>query len=213
MGRTKERRKILHEPSTHETFYCLCGMPIYAKILAEQNTGKPFSDFLQWLIERNFYNDSTEKITIKKISTDYKSDSTKVTKWIKEIYEEIFELNYNKPELFQRDGVKLSMYMQHYDNGCTFYTSLPVLPREFETLRFPFVKSKVGIEYFWVKKVEHEIVENTSNVTIWLHGGSVNKYREYALDKALFQGWIHFMDVYDKHDFELDNELKSIYRD
>lgn len=211
MGRTKERRKILHEPSTLETFYCLCSMPMYSKILAEQNTGKPYSDFLHWMLKTNFYDDQTGKITIKKIATDYKGDSKKITKWIKSIYEEVFELNYNKPELFQRDGVKLSMYIKYYDNVVSFYTSLPVLPREFETCRFPFVKSKVGIEYFWVKKVEHEIVENTSNVTIWLAGGTVNKYREFALDKALFHSRIHFMEVYDKHDFELDEDLKRIY--
>jgi hypothetical protein len=212
MGTIKEGRKVLHQPSTLEIFYCLSGMPIYSKILAEQSTDKPYSGLLQWLIERDFYNDQTDKIAIKKIASDYKSDSTKVTKWIKMIYEDIFELNDNKPELFQADGIKLSMYIKHYDNSCMFYTALPVLPREFETVKFPFLKSKVGIEDFWVKKVEHEIIENTSNVTIWLKGGTVNKYREYAVDKALFQGWIHFMDVYQKHDFELDEKLKRLYR-
>ena len=113
MGRTKERRKILHEPSTHEIFYCLCGMPSYCKILADQSADKPYIDFLKWLIEKNFYNERTEKISIKKIATDFKSDSTKVTKWIKEIYEEIFELNFDKPELFQGNGIRLSMYIRH----------------------------------------------------------------------------------------------------
>ena len=212
MGRTKERRKILHEPSTHEIFYCLQGMPAYSKILADQNPNKPYTNFLRWLIERNFYNEREDKVTIKRIATDFKSDSTKVTKWIKEIYEEIFELNYDKPELFQENEVNLCMYIRHYDSGCSFYTSLPILPREFETIRFPFVKGKVGADHFWVKKVEHEIVDDIATVTLWLDGGTLNKYREFALDKALFQGWIHFMDVYDKHSFELDDEIKKIYR-
>jgi len=212
MGRTKERRKILHEPSSHEIFYCLCGMPSYCKILADQSDDKPYIDFLKWLIEKNFFNDRTEKISIKKIATDFKSDSTKVTKWIKIIYEEIFELNFDKPELFQGDGIRLSMYIRHYDNGCTIYTSLPVLPREFETIRFPFVKGKVGTDQFWVKKVEHQIEDDIATVTLWLDGGTLNKYREFALDKALFQGWIHFMDIYDKHSFELDDEIKKIYK-
>ena len=47
MGRTKERRKFIHEPSTHETFYCLGEMPNYSKILLEQNSDKPYSDFLR----------------------------------------------------------------------------------------------------------------------------------------------------------------------
>lgn len=210
MERIKERRKIVHEPSTQEIFHCLCVMPAYSKILSEQSTGKSFDGFLRWLIEKKFYQDRRVKITIKQVATDYKSDSTKVTKWIKEIYAAIFELNLDKPELFQGDGVKLSLYIRHYDDSCSFDTTLPVLPREFETIRFPFVKGKVGADQFWVKKVEHEIVVDSTTVTVWLEGRILNKYREFALDRALFQGWIHFMDVFHKHDYELDDELKEI---
>lgn len=212
MGRTKERRKFLHEPSTHEIFYCLCGMPNYSKILLEQNPTKPYSDFLRRLIDLNFYNERTEKIAIKKIATDLKTDTAKATKWIKEIYEQIFELNFDKPELFQNNGIKVCMYMRHYDSSCSFYTTLPVLPREFETINFPFAKAKTGTERFWVKRVEHEITEDIAVVTLWLDGDTLNKYREFALDKALFQGQIHFMDIYNKQSFELDDELKKIYK-
>ena len=212
MSRTKERRKIIHEPSTHEIFICLCGMPIYSKILVEQMPDKPYSEFLRWVIGKNFFNERTEKILIKKIASDFKADTAKVTKWIKEIYEEIFELNFNKPELFQNEGIKVSLLMKHHDNSCNIDTSMPVLPREFELIRFPFVKAKIGTEYFWVKRVEHEIVENNTTITLWLEGGFLNKYRELALDKAIFQGRIHFMDVYHKSEFELDDEIKKIYR-
>ena len=139
MGHRKERKKILHVPSTHEIFYCLCGMPSYCKILAAQMIEKPYSDFLRWLIANDFYNERTEKISISKMANDCKSESSKVTKWIREIYEGIFELNYDKLELFQEDGLKLTMYIQHYDDDCTISTALSVMPREFETFRFPFV--------------------------------------------------------------------------
>jgi len=187
-------------------------MPNYSKILLEQNPAKPYSDFLRRLIDLNFYNERTEKIAIKKIATDLKTDTTKATKWIKEIYEQIFELNYDKPELFQNNGVKVCMYVRYYDSSCSFYTTLPVLPREFETINFPFAKGKTGTERFWVKRIEHEITEDIAAVTLWLDGGTLNKYREFALDKALFQGWIHFMDIYNKQSFELDDELKKIYK-
>ena len=73
------------------------------------------------------------------------------------------------------------------------------------------MKTKVGIDRFWVKKVDHEIGDE-SIITIWLQGGTVNKYREFAVDKALFQGWIHFMDVYHKDEFELDDRIRKIYK-
>ncbi|MGG9970919.1 hypothetical protein ACQ33O_03900 [Ferruginibacter sp. SUN002] len=212
MGRTKEKKKILHEPSTHEIFGCISRTPTYSKLLLENGPEKTYTAFLSWLIEKDFYNDKYEKISIKKMAADFKADSTKATIWIKEIYQDIFELNNDRPELFQNNDLKVSLYMKSYDNSCCFSTCMSVLPREFETVRFPFVHAKIGTDYFWVKKVEHEIEDNKIATTLWLEGGFVNKYREFALDKALFEGWIHFMDVYEKHSFELDNEIKKIYR-
>ena len=55
MPRIKEKQKIIHEPSTHELFLCLGEMPSYSKILLENNSDKPYSKFLQWLLEINFY--------------------------------------------------------------------------------------------------------------------------------------------------------------
>lgn len=212
MGRTKERKEIHHEPSTHEIFGCLSSMPKYSEILSIKNQDKPYTEFLKWLVGKDFYNSSNEKITVKKMASDFKSESSKITKWIHEIYDDIFELNYDEPTLFQKDGVKVALYMKHYDDACTFFTSLPVIPRQYETVRFHFVQAKMGLDYYWVKKVEHAIEDGNAEVTLWLQGGFLNKYREFALDKALFQGWIHFMDVYHKQEFELDEEIKKIYR-
>lgn len=212
MGMKKARKQILHEPSTHEIFHCISTMPMYSKILLEQYPDKPYAEFLCWLIDKNFYKGLNEKITIKRISVDFGIDTGKVTKWIKEIYEQIFELNSDKPELFQNTGIKVYMYIKHYDSSCIIYTSLQVLPRESETVKFPFAEAKVGIDFFWVQKVEHEIEDDTVLVTLWLVGGFINKYREFALDKALFQGWIDFMDVYELNTFELDDKINKLYR-
>lgn len=208
MSRTKERRKIIHEPSTQEIFGCLYGAPKYSRLLLDNKPGKPYAKFLEWLLQVNFYNEIQEKISIKRLASDFKIDTPKATKWIREIYKDIFELNYEMPELFQTEGVKLTMYMKHYDSGCSFYTAMPIIPREFETLCFSFVQGIMGTVHFWVKKVEHSIEGNEVEITIWLEGGYVNKYREFALDKALFHNWIGFMDVYDKHSFELDESIK-----
>jgi len=86
MSRTKQRPKILHSPSTHEIFYCLSNSPTYCKILLGEQPQSSFSNFLKWLIEINFYKDLESKITIKRLATEFKSDSAKVTKWINDIY-------------------------------------------------------------------------------------------------------------------------------
>ena len=211
MPRIKQRPKILHSPSTHQIFYCLSNSPAYCKTLLDEQPQSAFSNFLKWLIEINFYNDFESKITIKRLATEFKSDTAKVTKWIKDIYEEIFDLSYDKPHLFQKNGIGVSLHLKSYDNFCTFNTCMPVIPREFEEIEFPFVKAKIGTARFWVKKVQHEIADTTS-VAVWLQGDFLNKYREFALDKAIFQGWIGYSDIYHLYSFELDDKLKQLYR-
>jgi hypothetical protein len=211
MSRIKQRSKILHTPSTHEIFYCLSQSPGYCKTLLDEQPQSSFSNFLKWLIEINFYNDVESKITTKRLATEFKSDAAKVTKWIHDIYEEIFDLNYDKPHLFQNNGIGVSLHLKSYDNFCTFKTSISVIPREFEDIEFPFVKAKMGTARFWVKKVQHEIADTTS-VAIWLQGDFLNKYTEFAIDKALFYGWIGYSDTYRLYPFELDDQLKQLFR-
>src|SRR5688572_2747291 len=211
MSRIKRRPKILHTPSTHEIFSCLSNSPANCKILLGEQPQSAFSDFLKWLIEINFYNDLESKVSIKRLATEFKSDTAKVTKWIHDIYEEIFDLNYDKPHLFQKNGIGVSLHLKSDDNFCTFNTGMPVIPREFEEIRFPFIKAKIGTDRFWVKNVQHEIAD-TTRVVIWLQGDFLNKYREFVLDKALFQGWIGYSDTYQLYSFQLDDKLKELFR-
>lgn len=212
MPRLKERKKFLHEPSTHEIFLCLAEMPFYSKILFDHSEGSRFHHFLRHLIDKNFYNDRTQKISVKQMAKDAGTDATRATKWLREIYEGIFNLNDEQPLLFQNKAIAVRLLCSNGDNYCSFDTSFAVLPCEFETFSFYFVKAKVGADRFWVKKVEHEITDMDNRIMIWLEGSILNKYREYALDKALFLEWIHFMDVHDQSSCELDERLKKLSR-
>lgn len=51
MARIKQKRKIIHEPSTHEIFTCLLNAKQYSALLLA-NTDKPYSVFLKWLVDR-----------------------------------------------------------------------------------------------------------------------------------------------------------------
>ncbi len=209
MRRKKIKEKIIHRPSTQEIFKCLSAMPCYSKILLENFPEKPYCDFLRSLLEVNFYNEKEERFCLKKLAADFKTETSMATKWIREIYKDILEFNYDKPELFQKEGTKLKLYMKSYDNHCVFYTSLPVVPREYETIKIPFVQGAVGEDQFFVKKVEHILDENEVEIMLWLEAGSVNRYRQFTLDKALFHQRIGFMDVYDMYPLELDDEIRK----
>ena len=198
MARHKERVKIHYEPSTIETFHCIASMPKWAKLLIDVNPDKPYNEMLKGLVQRNFYNERNERLTIKSIAADLKTDTGKVTKWLTAIYQDIFELNENNPELFCQNGIAVTLYLHYFDDSAAFKVSLPALPREYEMFRFYFVKAKMGTDYYWVHRVEHSIENDTYETCIWLRGGLTNKYREFLYDKAKFYNRIGFMDTIDK---------------
>jgi hypothetical protein len=212
MGRQKERVEIHHQPSTIETFLCIASMPKWAKLLIDADPTKPYIEMLQGLIEKKFYTDRNEKLTIKKIGSDLKIDTAKVTKWLALIYQDIFDVNETKPELFCDKGIPVTLYLHHFDDSAAFKISVPALPREFEMFRFYFAKAKMGIEYYWVHRVEHSIEEDEREICIWLRGGFVNRYREFLYDKAKFYNEIPFRGVQDKTEYEIDAELRKIYK-
>ena len=213
MPRTKERIKILHEPSTHEIFMCLSYMPKWSEILWTHGAEKPYKPFLKWLSDFRFFPEREEKMTVKKLSSDFKADTSKVSKWLHQIYDDILDLNYEKSDLFcTANEIKVQLFMKAFDNYCDLFVSLPALPREYESFRFSFVRAKLGIDYFWVKKVEHLVEGDKTEIKVWLQDGFVNRYREFALDKAIFQGWMSSRDPYEKYDLEIDKELRDLYR-
>lgn len=207
MSRSKEKPKLIHQATTLEYLYCLGDMPKWSQLLCDQNNGKPYNDFLKWILKENFLA-SDEKISIKKISELSGYPTAKISKWLREIYESIFDLNELQPQLFSFSGnIMVEFYIKYFDSYSSFKTSLPVVPRLYESFNFYFVKAKVGISSFWVKDVRHILGENEATVLINLQGGLVNVYREFALSKALFEGTLSFMDIYQKYDFEIDQEL------
>jgi len=203
MREIKEMKQSIAEASTHDVFNCLSSLPAYSKILLENTDVKPYTEFLKWLLEKNFFRDSQE------MATDVNSDSIKLSKWIKQIYMAIFDLNEQRPDLFQQGGVKVTLFLRYFERACNFSISIPLLPREFESFYFFFVNVVMDVHHFWVKRIVHEVGSETS---IALEGGYLNRYREFALEKALFQGKLGLMDVIKKDSFEIDKELKTIYR-
>ena len=209
MRRSKEKPTLIHQATTLEYLYCLSDMPKWSQVLCDQKNGKAYNEFLKWILQQNFFK-SDEKISVKKISELSGYPTVKISKWLREIYESILELNELQPQLFSfSDNVSVELYFRYFDSYCSIKTSLPVVPRLHESFEFFFIKAKLGFTTFWVKDVRHIISENETSVVINLEGGFFNIYREFALSKALFEGAIDIMDVYKKYDFEIDQILRK----
>lgn len=212
MPKTKERPKFIHQATTLEYLFCLQNMSDWSQILSNQDNRKSYNDFLKWILQQQYFKNH-EKISIKKISEISEYPSTKISKWLREIYEDILELNEINPSLFcSTKGVEVELHFKYFDNYCSFKTSLLVLPRKYETFEFFFIKAKLGFTSFWVKEVHHTIDDNKGYISVFLEGGILNIYREFALAKAIFEGNLSYFDIYKKFDFEIDEALLRIRR-
>ena len=141
MPRRKEKIKFHHKTGTLEVFYCLSEGQSYCSLLFDNASDKPYLKFLESLLQNAFYKFQDDKRTIKKLAIGAGEKSQKITAWIHQIYEDILELNGDRPELFNGLGVKVRLYLSNYDDNWSFNLSMPVLPREYENVRFHFIKA------------------------------------------------------------------------
>lgn len=213
MSRFKKRPKIFHVPDTKEIFMSLSSMPSWSEILLLTYPEKPYSKFLKHLLSVKFYIEDEMRFKIKEVAKDAKIQPQKATKWIKQIYEEIIALNMESPQLFRKGGATVFISMKYFDDSLNLNISLSKLPRIHENIEFPFAKAKVGTSRFWVKNIEYSINDEETEIWVATEGGIHNKYREFILDRALFNHRLGFMDEYHMGASQLDEELKRIYRE
>jgi hypothetical protein len=123
------------------------------------------------------------------------------------MYEDIYELNDNEPELFRSPGIRHDIYFRSYDNRMFFTIWLPHTPNLYHRFQFNFVRASVGTDSFWVKDIIHKVDGGEYRVSMTVSGEELNKYRELLLDKALFNGLLDYRDIHHKHPFEIDKIL------
>jgi hypothetical protein len=209
---TKKNKKFIHEPSTHEVFVCLSSMVNWSRILYEHGQDKEYKGFLKSLIDCNYLEGGEGKTTIKKIAGTFGLQATKITKWLHEIYNDILELNNEQETLFTNNKIPVILFFSYFDSSGNFTVGLDVIPRVYEEFNMYFIKAKVGTERFWVKRVEYEYNDDSVRIFLWLEGGILNRYREMAVEEALFKGWIGFMEKWDKSNSEIDDILIKYLR-
>ena len=208
----KEGKGIYYEPTTTEIFHALASMPSWSQLLLEHTSNKEYSSFLGLLIARDFKLKPGQKISVSGLAQVFDIKPDKVKRFISQIYEDIFELNDQKKELFQLDSIKVLLFFKYFEEGSAMYYSLPVIPRKYELFTFPFIAAKLGVNRFWVKRVEYEIENDEMIINIWLQGGFANEYREMLLQRAVFENEISVMEELEDNGHALDNKLLQLYR-
>lgn len=204
MGRRKDKPTINHTATTLEYLFSLSSMTIYSKKLLDVDNGKLYNEFLKLLLEKRFFNDHQD-INITKISKLTGFSTVKISKWLREIYNDIIILNEEKPELFCCvNEIQVDLMCSYFDEYQIFTTSLKTIPNRGDGFQFPFIKAKIGNDYFYVEAIYYQLENNRMEVSLSLKSGAYNSYRKFAIDKAKYEGKINIFDEINLLDFQID---------
>ena len=152
---------------------------------------KPYEEILDPLYDiarKERYEDdelADIKITMKWLGERLKVNTSKLSKWITLMYNDIVALNESDPELFMRPG----QFLCHFYLTCSrtkyiqFYLGLDYVPRKGDNLTFYFAKALLDEGYFTITDVsiDHEYVHGTIRINCCPQF-SHNDYRDWLLE-------------------------------
>lgn len=167
--------------------------------------GKPYEHIIEGFIEiANYWNtDNCEskdrEVTIKWIAEKLNETPQNINKWLPRIYQDLFELNDSRPELFASEGEILCCFLLsgfEYDRTCAFSFGVPTIPHRGDSLSFRFTNAALDCESFYIQDVRFSRFFGETNIFIHCDPRnsyrSTNHYREFLLEKARFMNQINY---------------------
>jgi len=205
----KEMLKPVYRPRARAVLTCLGSHQEWCRLLL-RGPDQPFTAFLKWLLENEFQGCNFD--SIQKMARAFNAPSAKVTGWIVQIYEAVFELNSEKPELFYAGAIPHRLHCQHNDLFATLDCGLQVTPRLYEAFRIPFLKAKMELDFFYVERVEHLLEGGLHQIDIILKAGFANPYRDFLRHRAEFEGYLRSWEYSRIPDWKVDDQLRKWYK-
>lgn len=129
-----------------------------------------------------------------------------IRKQLKEIHDKMFDFenghvfSFPKTEIWfnaKNNGKHLAFKCVHLSH----------IPRIGENMDLPFIKAKLGSDYFYVNDIRHWFSGETHTVDIYLKRGFFNSYWYHRLHEAKEKRELPFNDFYDLPEYELKNRL------
>jgi hypothetical protein len=160
---TLPTREVLHDITT-----------IGVSLATLLNKGKEYDKIIQYIIDNKFYYNLYQSIPLKTLSQEIGYPYQTFQKLIHQIYKDALD---NETE-FRVDIKEVEYQITLIGFRHTAYLtlkSLPVQPKIGEKIQIPFFKTFVGVEYFDVKSIRHELYDNQQIISIHLEMEQFNK--------------------------------------
>jgi len=202
-----------HKPSSREYLVALTNFTSYCKLINVD--GKAYKNLINWIIINGpQLRDSNEKFPdLKEIALLTNTPYNNIAKYLRDIYNDICSLNNDNPKAFADGSQKIYEIMFNY-LGCYGYFNLGLenIPREGERFDFYFIQPKVGSSRFWVKDVQHEIIDGRQIITLRVTHEDPNLYLRLLREKAHLNGELDWREYYGFLRYDTEKRLVKLYR-
>lgn len=142
--------------------------------------------------------------TLKVLEEETQIKTYNLRKLLTEMYEALF----NYEEILDFGEVEINFIVSYLKRNATFKCkNLGHIPRVGDNICLPFLKAKVGSNYFYVEEVRHNLENNKQTIDITLLGGFYNAYWYYRKHKAIELKELSIHEQYDLYDFEMKEKL------
>jgi len=196
-----------------EYLHSLLYFPNYVNLIEPKD--KTYEKVHQWLLRKhNFISDENSGFpTIKEIATELSIDQTKFKNLMRKLYDDIIELNHEKPYLFiSRKQILCNLYFKGFRASTFFSLGLDTIPRIKDSFTFRFIEPRTQSIYFHIRQITHEVYSTGHEICIWLDVKRPNMYLELLKDKARFKGDISIMELSGYPDpHPLEEKLRKMY--
>jgi hypothetical protein len=155
-------------------------LSIKEQVIAAFKGNVKYETLLAFLFKEDYYNDEDLAIpTLKQIEKHTGLRTSQLRTQLKNIYKELFHhtFDFKKIEIF----FDVEYFKRYGYFKCNELTNLPKIG---ENITIPFLKSKVGTDYFYVEDIRHYFDGQKQTIDIQLKGGYFNSYWYYRKHKA-----------------------------
>ena len=218
MDKLRLMRYTEKNPSIRDIIYALDEERQWMELVRDD--GKPYLKLIDFLLSEPIHDEDTDPVILKNMtvtsySTRIGEKQSTVNKWLRQIYDDIFDLNARCPERFVNPGEQMCTFHYYSEvdkSGFRFNLGLKCIPRVGDRIDFFFPQAVTDSSSLIVVDMTHRYEHGAMVTEIELgrryyYGSS---YRKLLIDKALFLGWLSFEDKY-APDYELDEKLKKVF--
>ncbi len=180
---------------------------IMPQVFKEFKDNDRYAQLLNFLNTKDYYNnDDIPYPTLKQIETETELKSYHIRKQLKEMYDKLFDYDYDYS--FDFNDLEIIIHVEYYKRYASIKCKkLQYIPRIGENITHPFLKAKIGTDYFYVQDIRHHFETNKHIIELFLKGGIYNSYWYHRQHKAYELGEIGIMEGYDLYEHQLKERL------